>query len=114
MNDCCDKLASCYTVPLERFYQLKPRLELIRVWEEKFIVYYRCKICSQLWEEHTDPFSRFELYSVLKSFPDENGKPRELYYDFHNDEATFLDTNEKVIFERKEPDSPGCLRFWPR
>jgi hypothetical protein len=112
MNHCCDKLNRCFPEPLERLDQLKSRLELIRVWDLRFIVYYRCKYCGQLWEEHNDPFSRFELYSVLKSFPDENGDPRELHYDFHTDEITFRDTGEMLSLKREEREKAGCLLSW--
>jgi hypothetical protein len=112
MNDCCDKLKNCFPEPLERLDQLKSRLELIRVWELRFIVYYRCRQCGQLWEEHNEPFNRMEMYSVLKSFPDESGNPREVYYDFHTDEITFRDTGEKISLRWKEPEEAGCLLSW--
>jgi hypothetical protein len=112
MDDCCNKLDDWFDEPLERLYQMKDRLEIIDVLETKFIVYYRCKRCGQLWEQHNEPFSRIEMYIVLKSFPDENGKPRELYFDFHHLEITFQDTEEKLRFAYPEKRSSGCLLSW--
>jgi hypothetical protein len=112
MNKCCDRLEDWFDEPLERFYQLHNRLEMIGALEAKFIVYYRCKACGQLWEEHREPFNRIEVCFVLKSFPDESGRPRELDFDYHQREVTFQDTGERLRLAHPGKEKSGCLLSW--
>jgi hypothetical protein len=106
MNDCCDRLKRCYlAIDIGQFERLRHYIEHIACSLNRCDNFYRCKTCGQIWEQHIEPFARFDYRCVIKSFLDKQGNPRPIEFVYTKNEIIFLDSNQRMIFGKVESES---------